>query len=101
MKAVGVGAAAGALLGAVVGLIVHFMSQTVPSTYYITATSDGHRVDQTLASPLVHPSWWPSLPISVSVGVVVGALAVLTVRKAGYLLVRRPEAEPAQEQRRR
>jgi hypothetical protein len=67
------------------------MSHTVPSTYYIGVSSDGHRVDQTLASPLIHPSWWPALPISIAVGLIAGGLAIVAIRRAGYVLIRRPD----------
>lgn len=92
MKALGFGAVVGAVLGVVVGVIAHFISHTLPSTYYVAFTTDGNRVDQKLASPLIHPSWWPTLPLCIVIGAVIGAVAFGALAKAGYALTRRPKA---------
>jgi hypothetical protein len=74
MKIVSALGVVGGLLGAVVALVAHFMSRTVPSTFYVGTAQIGRRVDATLDMPLVHPSWWPSLPVAVGIGVLIGLL---------------------------
>lgn len=87
MKIVAWCAAVGGLWGAVVAVLVHFLSDTLPSHYAVGFVQMGNRVS--LGSPpLVHPSWWPSLPASVAVGVLVGACGGLAASRVGLRVSR-------------
>ncbi|HTZ45232.1 MAG TPA: hypothetical protein VMB79_15340 [Jatrophihabitans sp.] len=84
------GAAVGAALGTVVGVLVHLLSWTLPSTYYVgTYQSDGSDTASSSTWPAgVHPSWWPSLPVLVLAGAVLGYLAVTLLTRSGWRLTR-------------
>lgn len=90
MKIIGAGAAAGAALGGVVGVVVHFMSRTLPSTFYVgTAQAEGQdRATISSGPPHIHPSWWPSLFVTVAVGLVIGVLVIVVGRRLGFRLSR-------------
>jgi hypothetical protein len=89
MKAAAVCAVVGAVLGALIAVIVHFLSHTLPSSYDVVGVNDGRLGTQTLASPLVHPSWFPVLPAAIAIGAVVGAVLVTAASWAGYTIIRR------------
>jgi hypothetical protein len=77
----------GAALGAVIAIVAHFLSHTLPSHYTVGFIQDGNSVD--LGSPpQVHPSWWPSLPISIGVGVVIGLGIGFMAYRAGIRINR-------------
>jgi hypothetical protein len=81
LKTVSGVAVVGLVLGGLVAVISHFTSHTLPSTYYVAINQSGSASDQSVASPLVHPSWWPVLPIALLVGLLAGlALGVLASR---------------------
>lgn len=91
MRWVGVGTFFGGFLGAIVGVIAHFASRTVPSTFGITgyrALDQSDRFFQTFQTPLVHPSWWPSLYIAIAVGILIGAFIGFGLRHSGLRVVR-------------
>jgi uncharacterized membrane protein YoaK (UPF0700 family) len=90
MKIAAILVVVGAALGAAVAVLTHFFSHTLPSTYYVGTytTAGSNRVDQTLQSPLVHPSWLPVLPVSMIVGAVAGVLLSAITRTAGVQLTR-------------
>lgn len=78
----------GGLLGASVAVMAHFLSRTVPSTFYLATDRVGRQVNATVETPLVHPSWWPSLPAAVGIGLLAGALLGLAANRAGVRLAR-------------
>jgi hypothetical protein len=85
------------VLGAVVAVVAHFLSHTVPPVYYIT-TLAGQGSDRQLASvatPFVHPSWWPSLPAAIGIGLLVGLFAAVAADRLG---VRIHRATPGDDQ---
>lgn len=77
----------GGLMGAAIAILAHFLSRTVPSTYYVGTMELGRQVNATLATPLVHPSWWPMLPLVVGAGLVVGLVAGFVADRSGIRLV--------------
>ena len=93
--------ASGVLLGALVAIVAHFASWTVPSTYYVgVARSLGAgEAEANVATPLVHPSWSPLLPIAMVVGLVIGLLAWIVVGRVG-LRITAGEHERSDAQRR-
>jgi ribose/xylose/arabinose/galactoside ABC-type transport system permease subunit len=84
----------GATLGATVAILAHFLSHTLPSTYYVggVTVEGSNRVDQTLQSPLVHPSWLPLLPAAIVIGAAVGAVVGALAHAAGVRVTRRRPA---------
>ena len=88
-----IGTVLGAALGALVGAVVHFLSWTLPSTYYVGSVHiEGEDTASITNWPTqVHPSWWPSLPIAILAGAAVGYLAVLLLARSGWHLVRERE----------
>jgi hypothetical protein len=90
MRTVGALAIVGGVLGSVVAVIAHFMSRTVASTYYVGVSEPqgGGLATATSSTPLVHPSWWPMLPITVVVGLAVGAGAAWILRVSGFQVAR-------------
>lgn len=97
------GTGLGAALGTLVGLVVHFLSWTLPSTYYVGSV---HLESEDTASVTtwpqeVHPSWWPSLPIAILVGATLGYLTVVMLTRSGWELVRKvaPPASTAEKTR--
>ena len=91
--------AAGAALGAVVAVVAHFTARTVPHIYYVAVAgpADGRgQMTAHLTTPLVHPGWWPTLPVAVGVGLVAGLACWRVLRAAGLRLVRAasPQAAP-------
>lgn len=91
MRLIGVMSAIGGAISAIVGVVAHFASRTVPSTFYVGTfgPDDGGRVSATLGTPLVHPSWSPTLPVSIIVGLAVGAAVGLVMSRVGVEVVRR------------
>lgn len=90
VRAAGFFAVLGAALGAVVGVIAHFASRTVPHTFYVGVSrpEGAGTAEATLGTPLVHPSWWPTLFVAVVVGLVLGAAVGLAFDRAGLRVVR-------------
>lgn len=90
MKGIGIAASFGAALGGVVAVIVHFASRTVPHTFYVGVSQlEGtNRASASIATPLVHPSWVPVLPVSIGVGAVAAVTMFWIARRAGLRLVR-------------
>jgi len=80
-------AMAGTALGAIIAVVAHFLSHTLPTHYTVGFFKMGNSVS--LGSPpLIHPSWWPSLPLAVGVGVVIGLGVGFTAHHAGIRIER-------------
>ena len=92
MKPSVIGGGIGAVLGAIVAVVAHFTSQTLaqsaslPHTYadYFPTGSQDPNIDYSV--PVVRESWWPVLPMSIVVGLAVGAIAGLLYRRHGSKL---------------
>jgi hypothetical protein len=69
----------GAVLGAAVAVITHFLAKRPPTGEFGVQSYQPH----TFHIALVHPSWWPTLPVSVAAGLVAGLLIWLALRVAG------------------
>jgi hypothetical protein len=77
----------GAAVGAIIAVTAHFLSHTLPTHYTVGFLQSGDTVD--LGSPpLVHPSWWPSLPIAIGLGAVIGLGAGFIAQRAGIRIAR-------------
>jgi hypothetical protein len=83
-------AAAGAAVGAVVAMIAHFLSHTLPRTFEMGGVSDSSgRRTATIETPLIHPSWWPVLPVSLLIGLMLGGVIGVVLQSSGLAFVRR------------
>jgi hypothetical protein len=59
----------------------------LPAQYTVGFFEDGETVS--LGSvPLIHPSWWPSLPIAIGVGVAIGIGIGFIAHLAGVRITR-------------
>jgi hypothetical protein len=75
-------------LGALVAVVAHFMSHTLPTHYTVGfwQMSSGDSLDPEVnlgSPPLVHPSWWPSLPLAIGIGLLLGAALGVAAGRAG------------------